>query len=286
MMLRKTYDYLKSNLTVLKLQELSLTIIDAYKSRDRLKLQLYGDALFPDEVFEEQGNRLFLKLIKYFHPDRLNLIRKEIVSAFREGDEERLSFYRKVLSADSEVDRQYVRRFEINASEVHAYGHDDVGMHPMDEEDVHDAESDYDFISAVKAAYLGNLDLTIGQEDLICLEGDLSIPDLGLESLEGIEYCRNITSLNISYNRIRDLSPLRDLTYLEEFLAAGNVIDSLDALGCLSALEIIDVSKNEIEDPAPLLSLEHLGFVDLRENPVRDLDTLRRLEENGVVVLT
>jgi len=284
-MLRETYDYLKSNLTVLKLQELSLAIIDAYKSRDRLKLQLYGDTLFPDEVFEVGENRLFLKLIKHFHPDRLNVIRKEIESAFRESDAERLLFYRKLLSADSEVDRQYVRRFEIDSPEVHVYGHDDIGMHPMDEGDVHDAESGFDFISAVKAAYLGNLDLTIGPEDLMCLEGDLSLPDLGLESLDGVEYCRNITSLNISYNRIRDLSPLRDLTYLEEFLAAGNVIDSLDALGYLSALEIIDLSKNEVEDPAPLLDLEHLGFVDLRENPVQDSDAVRRLEESGVVVL-
>ena len=73
------YGFLKSQFTPLRLKELSLGIIEAYKSKDWTKIQLYADSVFGNSGHGDfEGSKLFLKLIKFFHPDRINFLVKDV----------------------------------------------------------------------------------------------------------------------------------------------------------------------------------------------------------------
>lgn len=48
----------------------------------------------------------------------------------------------------------------------------------------------------------------------------------GVESLEGLQYAKNLKSLNIEYNEIRDLSPLKNLKKLTDLRATNQIISA------------------------------------------------------------
>lgn len=48
----------------------------------------------------------------------------------------------------------------------------------------------------------------------------------GAESLEGLQYAKNLKSLNIEYNEIRDLSPLKKLKKLTDLRATNQIISA------------------------------------------------------------
>ena len=48
----------------------------------------------------------------------------------------------------------------------------------------------------------------------------------GAESLEGLQYAKNLKSLNIEYNEIRDLSPLKNLKKLTDLRATNQIISA------------------------------------------------------------
>ncbi|GAI24660.1 unnamed protein product, partial [marine sediment metagenome] len=58
----------------------------------------------------------------------------------------------------------------------------------------------------------------------------------GITDLSGIEYCINLTVLNIWGNPISDLSPLASLTNLTMFNFMGNEISDLSPLASLTNL--------------------------------------------------
>jgi hypothetical protein len=285
------YGYLKSNLTADSLKELSLKIIEAYKSRDMLRLRLFAESVLQQPVQpEEKGNRLFLKLIKYFHPDRLNFILNDIEQAFRSKDTSKLRFYKDLLSADMSVERAYAQRLELELPEVYRYSEDDVGYSVSDEGDMpldeyqSEVEEQFDILRAVKTAYLGNLELALDPSDLSSFEGDLDLSDFNVYELDGLQYCRNITSLNLSHNHISSIYHIQYLNFLEELFISNNHISDLEYLRGLSNLEIIDLSNNEVEDISTLLDLENLQFVNLENNPIGTRDLIDKLAETAVVV--
>mgnify|MGYP000045516872 CR=1 FL=1 len=144
---------------------------------------------------------------------------------------------------------------------------------------------EWDFIAALKSEYLGNLDYRLSPADFVALEGELVLAGYGLEETEGLQYCRNISRLDLSDNRITNLYDLQELLHLEELLLSHNRIEELEYLKELRNLEILDLSFNEIEDISVLLKLDNLKFVDLRGNPMRQSGLIKELQRRGVVVV-
>jgi len=282
------YRYLKVHLTAESLKELSLQLIEAYKTKNLLKLELFAESVLRE--IPEDGSRLFLKLIKYYHPDRLNYFLKDIDESYARMDYEKLQFYRDLLSADLRADQAYARRFDPDPEESYRYDEEDFGYGmsesgvECDEYDHYRTEERFDILDAVKSVYLGNLDVRLGAEDLFFLEGELDLSDFNLYDLEGLQYCRNITSLNISHNHLSKLSHLRDLHFLEELFVSDNSITGVEQLKDLSNLKIVDLSNNEIEDIRPLLLLENLEFLNIEGNPVADRGIIEELEKRCVVI--
>ena len=131
-----------------------------------------------------------------------------------------------------------------------------------------------------------------------------------IESLSGLEFATNLTSLNLGLNRIADISPLADLNKLTELdlegnaiadptplagltdlvrlFLQGNVISDVSWLGSLASLAELDLGGNDITDISPLVTLANLEWLNLRSNPLDDQSVeihIADLRERGIVVL-
>ncbi len=103
-----------------------------------------------------------------------------------------------------------------------------------------------------------------------------------IESLEGLENCRYLKTISLTYNEITDLSPLSTLYRLLELGYAGNYVNGLDDLADLHDLESLEVGPwipayisypdlvnyNVIEDPSLLANFRNLIVLNLCETPI------------------
>jgi hypothetical protein len=287
------YKTLKSSLTVKKLQNLSIRIIDAHKEKKESLLLQYADTLFPEQKGNQgSGVKLFVKLIKHIHPDKLAAIHRELDSAFDKKDASILRFYGQILSAEKVVTVRVKERYSYDFSEEYRYeDYNDVDSRYTEDEPEYGEEdfaggedSPVDFLSVLKREVLGNIDFILDAADLQSLEGELELRERGISDLEGLQYCRNLSSLDLCGNTIANLYEIGSLSYLSELYLADNVLEDIEPLKHLSNLQILDLSGNEIEDITPLLELPGLSFLDLRGNPVPRDSALRKLQ-GAVTVL-
>ncbi len=113
----------------------------------------------------------------------------------------------------------------------------------------------------------------------------LSAREGGITDLSGIEYCTNLTWLELSRNQIRDVSPLASLTNLT-MLQLNNIssysiqIDDISPLSSLTNLTYLSLRSNEISDISPLASLTNLQWVSLYNNQISDISPL--VENSGL----
>ena len=64
--------------------------------------------------------------------------------------------------------------------------------------------------------------------------------------INGILQCTNIVELDISHNRIRDLTGISFLPKLKTIKAAYNYINDIEPLGRCETLKILDLSNNKL----------------------------------------
>ncbi len=298
MSIEEMYAELKRTVTADHLKDLTVQLIDAYKARNTRTLERYAQHAFgPQPSGERPANELFFRLIKHFHPDRLNSILRDVDEAFRRRDQERLQFFQNLMNVRKHVRPHRERVERPDVPEEYAFGREDFGYDTTaysegvfsdaedDEEFYNERETEFDFISAVKAEHLGNLDIEITAADLQYLEGELILAGYELTDLDGLEQCVNITVLDLSDNRIDNIYEVQFLHHLQELFVAHNHITDIDILRELRSLEILDLSSNEVENISVLLDLEALKFVNLSGNPILDTATIRELERRSVVVL-
>lgn len=86
----------------------------------------------------------------------------------------------------------------------------------------------------------------------------------GIYSIKGLEYATNLKILDLSENRISDLSPLRNLTQLESLDLDRNYISNLEPLKNLTNLKRLNIYNNEgIVDVKHLEKLSKLEWLDM-----------------------
>ena len=102
----------------------------------------------------------------------------------------------------------------------------------------------------------------------------------GAESLDGLQYAKNLESLNIEYNEIKNLSPLKDLKKLTN-LNANNQIISAGMLNKKDNKIIIDYDiinrKGEKLSPTKIIVRNN------KTSQETDLNVDECLDENGIV---
>ena len=98
-----------------------------------------------------------------------------------------------------------------------------------------------------------------------------------ISSIEGLQYCTNLKTLDLDYNSISDISPLKNLTNLQTLYLIGNKISDISYLSALKDLNVLFLINNEISDLTPLSSLTNLGWLCLSNNKITDISPLASL---------
>lgn len=98
-----------------------------------------------------------------------------------------------------------------------------------------------------------------------------------ISSIEGLQYCTNLKTLDLDYNSISDISPLKNLTNLQTLYLIGNKISDISYLSALKNLNVLFLINNEISDLTPLSSLTNLGWLCLSNNKITDISPLASL---------
>jgi PKD repeat protein len=102
-----------------------------------------------------------------------------------------------------------------------------------------------------------------------------------ISNLEGIQYCTDLTDLNLANNHIADISAFSGLTSLTRLQMRNNQIVDVSALSGLTNLRDLWLPNNLIADITALSGLTSLTYLDLGYNPIVDISAL-----SGLVNLT
>ncbi|EGT0001121.1 hypothetical protein I9Y31_003467, partial [Clostridium perfringens] len=86
-------------------------------------------------------------------------------------------------------------------------------------------------------------DSPITQRQLQSLKGTLYLGSSGISDLTGLEYCKGVTGLYLSYNQIRDLSPIKKLNNLKRLNVTNQEITEKDVIAINTTAEIENVIK-------------------------------------------
>ena len=105
----------------------------------------------------------------------------------------------------------------------------------------------------------------------------LMASDRGIEDLSGLQYCANLTDIDLWHNQISDISPLGNLTNLTYVELGDNEISNISPLGNLTNLTYLYLYSNQIADITSVANLTNLISLSLQYNQVNDISPLANL---------
>ena len=111
--------------------------------------------------------------------------------------------------------------------------------------------------------------------ELTTLNASRRAPEI--DSIAGLEHATNLTTLNLDYNSINDITPLASLTNLTTLLMDGNRVDRTMPLASLTNLTTLHLSDNRVGYLVPLAGLTNLTELHLTYNRIDDLTPLEGL---------
>ncbi len=284
--------------TAENLQKITRKIIDLHRNNQVHAMTTLLHAV-GDEIAEKkaQTNKAFYRLMMIYHPDRIGFYRSEIDRLYAAKDLDHLKQFSHIFTAlDLEKSLVVLKKpandapaysdlWEAVSEETGDYDEE----YPEEEQDESLDELDgfvsrNNFFSVFKKQAYGNSKVEL---PFYYLE-DIDVLDLAgaeIDDLDGIRYCKHLVTVELSGNRITDISELASLTMLQEVYLAGNRIGYIDALQFLPDLHAVDISFNAIDDLSPLFELEHLEYLNVTGNkiPRQQLD---RLQHKGVIIIS
>ena len=124
---------------------------------------------------------------------------------------------------------------------------------------------------------LSSDDITVGDMHKLT---ELSSSNKWISSLEGLEYAKNLESLDVSYNEIKDLSPLKNLKKLTNINANPQIITE----GMLYAEDNkITLDYKVLNRNGEKLKPKQIIIKSNRSNEAIDLSLDELVDENGVI---
>lgn len=277
---------------VSNLNTISLTLIKLFKDQQYTILQKISELISDFVIINiADDGKGFSKLMMLYHPDRAGFHIQEINKLKDQGNFDGLLGYSHILRLE---------RIEEIASTINSY--EDIDYRPVYEwdldtegftiinvnvpsEPVAETNTDligYTFIEAIKLREYGNMEIEFMNVYLEEID-DFELSSSDLIDLDGVQFCIHARSMDLSDNRLSDLSPLIGLNNLEELNLSYNEIGIIDELSYLKGLKSVLLSNNYIEDISPLFELENLEYVELSGNNI-NMDQINRLTEIGVTV--
>ncbi|KAB2920936.1 MAG: hypothetical protein F9K22_14750 [Bacteroidetes bacterium] len=295
--LRALHASLSQAYTAENLQRLTRTVIALHRNRQNsaVALLLKAAGRSPDGS-AAHANQAFYTLMMTYHPDRLDHYRSELDRLLAAGDLEGLRGMSHLLSV-LETERGIVV-LKRPSPEPPAYsdlwdavdeetGEYDVtdDEEPSDEplDEFGDLSPRMSFFAAFKKQTYGNLRVELPASLLADLDV-IDLSDCGIDDLDGVQHCVHTTMLDLSYNRITDISELSSLTMLRELYLGNNRVGYIDALQFLPDLQALDISYNAVDDLTPLFAMEHLEYVNAMGCRI-PAKQVQRMREKGTTII-
>ncbi|HFK0916835.1 TPA: lmo1136 family class 1 internalin, partial [Listeria monocytogenes] len=97
----------------------------------------------------------------------------------------------------------------------------------------------------------------------------------GVQSLEGVEYLKNLTQVFGYGNQVSDLGPLSNLTKLEVIQMPRNQISDLTPIANLTALMSLDFEFNNLQTIEPIKNLTNMLELNVSANPISDINAVK-----------
>lgn len=97
---------------------------------------------------------------------------------------------------------------------------------------------------------------------------------LSSSQLRDLRYCRNLKAIDLSRQKVTDLSFLSDLSELRVLLLGNNSVTDLSPLAGLENLQYIELYNNGITDISALSGHQNLKDVNLTGNQIGDMSPL------------
>lgn len=117
----------------------------------------------------------------------------------------------------------------------------------------------------------------VGRQEILALTS-LDLHGVGTTDLSGLEWAKNLTSLNLALNKgLSDLSPIAGLTKLTTLYAYDTAVSDLSPLSGLTGLTSLYAYDDAISDLSPLSGLTSLTTLNLYNNKITDLSPLAGL---------
>jgi len=108
-----------------------------------------------------------------------------------------------------------------------------------------------------------------------------------ITNITGIEYCVNITFLDLYNNgQISDISQLSGLTKLVELYLGQNDITDISALTNMFNLEVLQINNNNINDISLISGFQNLTYLAIGENPLNDFSSITSLTNLEIISIT
>ena len=276
MTIKELYQKLEKAYTIKNLNSISLTLINLYKDKQFSILQKIAEII--EDFFEieiSSNGKGFSKLIKLYHPDRLNYYLNEINLLFERNNYDELLSYSHILKLEriEEISNSLNSYEDIDYSPVYDWDINTDGYSIINETEksrkVHTKNIGYNFYDAVKIRQYGNTDTEFPSYYLEDIE-DFELSSSDINDLDGIQYCKHVIALDLSDNSISELELLESLGLLEELNLSDNKIENIDSISYLVNLKRLYISNNNITDISSLLELDNLDYVELSGNKVSD----------------
>jgi hypothetical protein len=274
------------------LNKITRNLIRLYKEKEFEKLNIISGMLSEwVEIAIEPDGKGFAKIISLYHPDRGEFYRNLIGTAAKQEDAATLArFEHIIVIQDIEEITANIESFEdIDYHPEYGWDVKDTGYsHFQDKKKKHrngkqKARTDgYSFYEAMQIRQYGDTDTTFPTYYLEDMD-EIELSESEIDDLDGVEYCIHTVSLDLSFNRIYDLSPLASLFCLQDLNLSNNQIEYIDDISNLQQLKSIDLSNNLIGDILPLLEIETLEFADLTGNRLSP-SQIGELRDLGVIV--
>jgi Leucine-rich repeat (LRR) protein len=293
MTIKELHQDLVEAYSVSNLNTISLTLINLFKNQQYTVLQKVSE-MISDFVNIEIANdgKGFSKLMMLYHPDRAIYHINEINRLKAQNDFNGLLTYSHILRLEKieEITSSIKSYDDIDYSPVYEWDLDIEGFTIINLNEPHDpirskTHTDlvgYTFYDAIKIREYGDMDVEYPPFYLEEIE-ELELSSSDVNDLDGVQFCIHARTIDVSDNRISDLSPLIGLNDLEELNLSDNQVGIIDELSYLKRLKNLLLSNNYINDISPLFELKNLEYVELSGNNV-DIEQIIQLSETGVTV--
>ena len=284
------YKKLRTAFTPDHLKHLTSWIVGLHREKNTVRLAAMDRKVSRFIASDERGAvRPFFRLIMLVHPDRLAGIKTEIDRLRSSGSIDGLSKFGYIFLLLDEMNSRETIRFEPDpeifeaAGFSWAFGREDLQSISR-EEAKKGGKYGSDFLSALEESEYGSSGVETDYGDIEMYDEDLVLSGYAIEGLSGLERFVNLVRLDLSDNRISDLTALDGCDLLEELDLSRNCIEDISSIGNLDRLRVLDLSFNQISDIKPLSDLEELEVVNLEGNDVPET-AIKELRDRGVTVV-